>query len=205
MAYANKHGGWQRLPREVVCTEESFHMRKSPSRRGLRRGERTDHPWRSRNSSCQAIWMASSLASLEAAGSPEKPGSSVIHLCMSVKRTVSGSVSGNLSVRAMATSSKLSQPNVGGMCGSSVIQFLGVIFVPIGNFHDDVCSAVGDGLAAEARLRRDAGGFVEFVKFGVGGFVAGLEAFAHDDVARRAGTNAAAGVIEASFESFGDI
>src|SRR6267378_2123038 len=149
--------------------------------------------------------MASSLASLEAAGSPEKPWSPVIHLCMSVKRTVSGSVSGNLSVRAMAMSSKLSQPNVGGMCGSSVIQFLGVIFVPIGNFHDDVCSAVGDGLAAEARLRRDAGGFVEFVKFGVGGFVAGLEAFAHDDVARRAGTNAAAGVIEASFESFGDI
>src|SRR5260370_23896748 len=74
-----------------------------------------DQPWRSWNSSCQAIWMASSLASLEAAGSPEKPGSSVIHLCMSVKRTVSGSVPGNLSVRLMAMSSKLSQPNVGGM------------------------------------------------------------------------------------------
>src|SRR5258708_29368547 len=38
-----------------------------------------------------AIWMASSLPSLDALGSPEKPDSSVIHLCISVKRTVSGS------------------------------------------------------------------------------------------------------------------
>src|SRR5882672_4937806 len=59
--------------------------------------------------------MASSLDSFEAAGSPEKPGSSVIHLCMSVKRTVSGSVSGNLSVRPMAMSSRFSQPNDGGI------------------------------------------------------------------------------------------
>ena len=59
--------------------------------------------------------MASSLDSFEAAGSPEKPGSSVIHLCMSVKRTVRGSTSGYLSARPMAMSSKLSQPNVGGM------------------------------------------------------------------------------------------
>src|SRR5258708_280967 len=59
--------------------------------------------------------MASSFDSLEAAGSPEKPGSSVIHLCMSVKRTVSGSVSGCLSVNPMAISSKLSQPNDGGI------------------------------------------------------------------------------------------
>src|SRR6266481_4047498 len=74
-----------------------------------------DQPWRSWNSSCQAIWMASSLDSLEAAGSPEKPGSSVIHLCMSVKRTVRGSVSGCLSASPMAISSKLFQPNVGGI------------------------------------------------------------------------------------------
>src|SRR5712692_2801140 len=52
---------------------------------------------------------ASSLPSLEALGSPEKPGNSVIHLCMSVKRTVSGSVSGYLSVSAMAMSSVSSQ------------------------------------------------------------------------------------------------
>src|SRR6266478_3288004 len=173
--------------------------------------------------------MASSLDSLEAAGSPEKPGSSVIHLCMSVKRTVSGSVSGCLSANPMAISSKLSQPNVGGIStpekdltqGTKIaekrwrdkpagttelmIEFLGVVFVPIGNFHDDVGGAVGDGLAAEARLRSDAGGFVEFVELGVGGLVAGLQAFAHDDVARGAGANAAAGVVEAGFESLGDV
>src|SRR3984893_8627919 len=71
--------------------------------------------WRSWNSSCQAIWMASSLDSLEAAGSPVKRGSSVIHLCMSVKRTVRGSVSGYLSVSAMAMSSRSSQSKVGGI------------------------------------------------------------------------------------------
>src|SRR6266446_1161290 len=86
-----------------------------------------------------------------------------------------------------------------------VIEFLGVIFVPIGNFDDDVGGAVGDRLAAEARLRRDAGGFVEFIELGVGGLVAGLQAFAHDDVARGAGANAAAGVVEAGFESLGDV
>src|SRR6266850_3141114 len=86
-----------------------------------------------------------------------------------------------------------------------MIEFLGVILVPIGNFDDDVGGAVGDRLAAEARLRGDAGGFVEFVELGVGGLVAGLEAFAHDDVARGAGANAAAGVVEAGFEPFGDV
>src|SRR5271165_2228533 len=64
--------------------------------------------------------MASSLLSLEAAGSPEKPGSSVIHLCISVKRTVSGSVSGYLSVSPMAMSSMLSQPKVAGIKVSSI-------------------------------------------------------------------------------------
>jgi hypothetical protein len=32
----------------------------------------------------------------------------------------------------------------------SVIEFLGVVLVPVGNFDDDVGGAVGDGLAAEA-------------------------------------------------------
>src|SRR5262245_9874689 len=59
--------------------------------------------------------MASSFASLDAAASPVNPVNSVIHLCMSVKRTVSGSVSGYLSANALAMSSKLSQPNVGGI------------------------------------------------------------------------------------------
>src|SRR6266852_623022 len=188
-----------------------------------------DQPWRSWNSSCQAIWMASSLASLEAAGSPEKPGSSVIHLCMSVKRTVSGSVSGNLPVRAIAMSSKLSQPNVGGMSTPEkdltrghrdrqetwrdkpaattelVIEFLGVVFVPFGDFNDDVGGAVGNCLAAEARFRGDAGSFVEFVEFGVGGFVTGFEAFSHDDVASGTGADAATCVVQAGLDAFGDV
>jgi hypothetical protein len=41
----------------------------------LKARERIAHQlWRSWNSSCHAIWMASSFDSLEAAGSPEKPG-----------------------------------------------------------------------------------------------------------------------------------
>src|SRR5229473_3643984 len=88
---------------------------------------------------------------------------------------------------------------------ASVIQFLGVVFVPVGDFDDDVGGAVGDGLAAEARLGGDAGGFVEFVEFGVGGFVAGFESFSHDDVAGGAGANAAASVVEAGFEALGDV
>src|SRR6266446_1477870 len=86
-----------------------------------------------------------------------------------------------------------------------MIEFLGVIFVPVGDFYDDVGGAVGDGLAAEAGFGRDAGSFVEFVEFGVGGFVAGFEAFPHDDVARRAGADAAAGMIEAGLDAFGNV
>src|SRR5437016_9386150 len=86
-----------------------------------------------------------------------------------------------------------------------MIEFLGVIFVPVGDFDNDVGSAVGNGLAAEARPRRDAGGFVQLVELGVGGFVAGFEAFAHDDMARRAGADAAAGVVEAGLDAFGNV
>ncbi len=39
-------------------------------------------------SSCQAVWMASRMPSLDFAGSPMKPDSSVTYLCRSVKRTV---------------------------------------------------------------------------------------------------------------------
>src|SRR5438874_1282070 len=94
--------------------------------------------------------MASSLVSLEAAGSPEKPGSSVIHLCMSVNRTVSGSVCGNLSVRPIAMSSRLSQPKVSGI-------------------------------------------------------IAGFQAFSHDDVARRAGADAAASMVQTGLDALGNV
>src|SRR6266404_3456358 len=167
---------------------------------------------RSAHSSCQAVWMASSFPSLDFAGSPANPGSSVIHLCMSVKRTEYGSTSGNLSVNAMAMSSKLSQSNVCGIDGSLdatprslatlVVQFLGVIFIPMRNFDDDVGGAVGHGLAAQARLRSDSRRFIEFIEFGVSGFVARLQPFFHHYVAGGAGANSAASVIEPGLESF---
>src|SRR6266851_6691341 len=87
----------------------------------------------------------------------------------------------------------------------SVIEFLGVVFVPLGNLDDDVGGTVRNGLAAKPRFRRDAGGFVELVEFGVGGFIAGFQAFLHDDVACRAGADAAAGVVEANLEAFGNV
>src|SRR2546429_159249 len=118
---------------------------------------------------------------------------------MSVKRTVSGSVSGYLSVRAIAMSSKLSQSNVCGMFFSEllVIQFFSVVLIPLRNFHNDIRRAVRNRLAAEARLRRDTRRFVEFVELRVRRFVAGFEAFTNDDVAGGAGADASARVIQA--------
>src|SRR5215472_3269922 len=135
--------------------------------------------------------MASSLDSLDPAGSPVKPGSSVTHLCMSVKRTVNGSVSGCLSASAMAISSKLSQVNVCGIgllltksCHlatqlvtlPSVIRFFRVVFVPVGNLYHDIRRPVRDRLAAQPRLRRDARRFVQLIEFRIRGFVARFEA-----------------------------
>src|SRR5207253_5291254 len=129
------------------------------------------------------------------------------HLCMSVKRTVSGSVSGYLSASAMAISSKLSQVNVcvtglllinlevlgvhlwlllqrlarsprGIPSGfpwitsydssttlSLVIRFFRVILVPVGNLHHDIRRSVRNRLAAQPRLRGDAGRFVQLIEF----------------------------------------
>src|ERR1700743_3158883 len=87
----------------------------------------------------------------------------------------------------------------------SVLFFFDVIFIPLGNFNDDIGGAVGNGLATETRLRRDARRFVEFIEFGVRGFVAGVEALLNDDVARRACADAAAGVIESGFDALGNI
>src|SRR5258708_7346237 len=102
--------------------------------------------------------MASSLVSLEAAGSPEKPG-------------------------------------------SSVIQLLGVVLVPVRNLDDDVGRSVGHGLATEARLRGDAGRFVQLIELSVSGFIAGFQAFSHDDVTRRAGADAAASMVQTGPEA----
>src|SRR5262249_30628005 len=51
----------------------------------------------------------------------------------------------------------------------------------------------------------DAGRQVELVELRVGGFVAGLEPFFDDDVASRAGTDAAASVVEAGFDAFRNV
>src|SRR5713101_1025196 len=92
-----------------------------------------------------------------------------------------------------------------GLQRSLVVQFLGIILVPLGNLDDDVGRAVGNGLAAETRFGRNAGCLVEFIQFRIGGFIAGLEAFPDDEVARRAGANPAAGMIEAHFEALGNV
>src|SRR5271156_6122736 len=146
--------------------------------------------------------MASSLLSLDLVASPTKFESSRIHLCMSVKRTVSGSVSGCASVRPIAMSSMSSQSNVGGTvmapmwlllrsgygCKAAssrrtpklVIEFFGVIFIPLGNFHHDIRRTVGYGLAAEAGLWRNAWGHIQFIQLRIRRFVAGFQTLAHD-------------------------
>src|SRR6267154_127457 len=172
--------------------------------------------------------MASSLPSFEAFGSPQNPDNSVIHLCMSVNRTVSGSVPGYLSVSAMAMSSVSSQPKVAGMLlltdqnqdwtstteamdkienrlARLMIKFFGVILVPLGNFHNDVCGAIGYGLATQSRFRRDARRFIEFVELRIGGLIAGFQAFPHDHVAGRAGAHASARVVQSRFNALGNI
>src|SRR5215472_13443256 len=141
--------------------------------------------------------MASSLPSLDAAGSPLNPVNSVIHLCMSVNRTVSGSVSGYLSASAIAMSSKLSQPNVGGIscslhgCVNLVVCFLRVILIPVGNLHNNIRRTIRHGLATETRLRRYPRRFIQLIEFRISGFVAGFKTLLNDHVARRAGTHAA--------------
>src|SRR5579859_2657160 len=86
-----------------------------------------------------------------------------------------------------------------------VIQLLRVVLVPLRNFDDDVGRAVRHGLAAEARFRRDAWRFVELVELRIRRFVAGFEAFAHDDMARGARADTAACMVEAGLQRFGEI
>src|SRR5260221_3304002 len=132
---------------------------------------------------------------------------------MSVNRTVYGSRSGNLSVSPMAMSSRLSQSNFCGIPSSLeksrtiflVVQLLRVVLVPLGDFDHDVSCTVGNSLATEARLRRNSRSFIELIQFRVGGFIAGLEALLHHDVAGRAGADSAAGMIEAGLQRFGKI
>src|SRR5258708_12980578 len=143
--------------------------------------------WTQSRSSSQAIWMASRIFSLLFAGSSAKPGSSRTHLCRSVKRTESGSVSGNLSCSARPisrTSSQLSfwamfdlaatGPIVGLAAswppsfgrprsrGLRLVALLGMLVVPgvlrlLGDVVDDVLPGQ-PRLAAEAPVRLPASG-----------------------------------------------
>src|SRR5215469_9335553 len=88
---------------------------------------------------------------------------------------------------------------------SSVIRFFRVILVPLGNFHDDIRRSVRDRLAAQPRLRRDAGRFVQLIEFRVRGFVARFQALMNDYVAGRAGAHTPAGMVEPHFEAFGNV
>src|SRR5207249_8611809 len=65
-------------------------------------------PW----TSTQAIWMRSSLPSVDALGSSSKPGSSQIQRCRSVNRTPSGSTSGCAAASCSAMSSASSHLSV---------------------------------------------------------------------------------------------
>src|SRR5712692_1618252 len=111
--------------------------------------------------------MASSLPSFESFGSPAKPGSSSTHLCRSVKRMFSGSVSGNLSASRIPTSSELSQSSVGMLSPRLVFVFAGVVAVPLRNLDDHILRAVGHELAAQARLRREPRRFIELIELRV--------------------------------------
>src|SRR5579863_10380634 len=79
--------------------------------------------------------------------------------------------------------------------GTLVVSFLGVILIPLGNFDDEILRAIRDALAAEARLRRDAGSFIELVELGIGRLVAAFQPFVNDHMARGAGADAAARVV----------
>ena len=86
-----------------------------------------------------------------------------------------------------------------------VIGFFRVIFVPLGNFHNDIFCAVGDALAAEARFRRYTRSFIELVELGIGCFVARIKALMNDYVACGTCADTAAGVVEALMKALRDI
>src|SRR5207247_9863206 len=65
-----------------------------------------DHDWASFHSSYQAIWIASSFGSLDDFGSSLNPSRARTRSRKSVKRTVSGSRSGNFSANAIPMSSE---------------------------------------------------------------------------------------------------
>src|ERR1700677_1379883 len=104
--------------------------------------------------------MASSLGSLDFAGSSAKPSSSVTYLCRSVKRTVKGSRSGNFSCnwipissasfqvisRAIVTPSLL-------FCETQRFALGDIVAIPLGNLDDVVSRAGNYGLATKTGIQ----------------------------------------------------
>jgi len=93
----------------------------------------------------------------------------------------------------------LSKPNV------SVRRFLDCVPIPSRNLDNNVTSSVRDTLAPEAGLQGQARGLLQLVEFFVGGFVARFEAFADDDMAGGAGTDAPAGMLEGNVDAVADV
>src|ERR1700730_9457165 len=86
-----------------------------------------------------------------------------------------------------------------------MLRFLGEVLIPFGYLDTEVARSVGNALAPQARLYLQPGGIVELIQFGVRRFVASFEALAHDNMARGAGADTAAGVVEPHVKSGGDI
>ena len=70
-----------------------------------------------------------------------------------------------------------------------------VVSVPVRYLDDDVCAAIGDRLAGEARASLKPGRVVQLVFLVFAGLRAGLKAFVEDDVTGRASADASAGMI----------
>jgi len=122
---------------------------------------------------------------------------SVIHLCMSVKRRLRVGI-GYLSVKPMADVFGVAQSKRGGM---SVTCSLTGFWCHLWNLHHDVGRPVGECLAprrASGLSRR----FASSSSLPRRCFVAGTPVPSFNDhVASRAGTNAAARVVEAGFDA----
>src|SRR5438034_4895669 len=134
------------------------------------------------------------MLSFDAFGSSEKPGSSVTWWCRSVNRTVSGSVSGYRSLRAIAISPaslqvKLIRALSAGLVGSLVAAASGRR-----DLDDDV--AAHDRLAAQPRMERQPLGGVQPVLFVLLHLREVLRRRPDDHVARRAGALATAVVLQ---------
>src|ERR1700691_4493066 len=104
--------------------------------------------------------MASSLGSLDFAGSSAKPSSSVTYLCRSVKRTVKGSRSGNFSCNWIPISSASFQVISRAIVNPSLLfrqtqrlALWDIVGIPLGDRNHVVARTVDPGLTAKAGIQ----------------------------------------------------